>query len=88
MDRPGLQVEGVEAARHLKSVASEPLGFVAPKDCQKHGRCRQERGIQLRGSGIDTARWATDPRKNLSFSRVAAIRDTADFPEKYIEDPL
>jgi hypothetical protein len=57
MDRPGLQVE---TARHLKSLAGEPLGLVAPKECHKHRRCHQERAIQLRGLGIDTARWATD----------------------------
>src|ERR1700733_14844351 len=37
---------------------------------------------------VDTARWASDCCKKLSFIRVTAIRDTADFPQKYIEDPL
>jgi hypothetical protein len=56
MDRPGLQVE---AARHLKSLAGEPLGIVAAKECHNTADVVRS-GIKLRGLGIDTARWATD----------------------------
>jgi hypothetical protein len=51
MDRPGLQVE---AARHLKSLAGEPLGLVVAKECHNTADV-------VRSAGSNCARWEWAP---------------------------